>query len=278
MIKNIWDKVKVWIEKEKYGVITFCSILVILAIPIIIHGLGYAWKELIGGIGSMDGWLSYWGGYLGGIVGMVGVVLTTLFLISIQNKHHQDQLISQNILHEEQLKQQREFLVKSIENSKQIEREKFMIQFNIEKYEKSIVILNNLETKIDNHVQSCNETFEFVFKYFNYKVTTDPIPQEEYEKFSNVVEKHDKNIEELLAELRNLEKIIKPFVYSEIETDTFQYLNSTRLTIFLLNSNRRGEVINNDENIYLNNSRLNIVKSRNLIYDYIKEELGNYNA
>lgn len=38
--------------------------------------------------GKVDAWISFWGSYLGGIVGMIAVVLTTFALIRNQNKQH----------------------------------------------------------------------------------------------------------------------------------------------------------------------------------------------
>lgn len=45
--------------------------------------------------GKVDSWIGFWGSYLGGIVGMVAVIITTFFLIGNQNKHHFELLTEQ---------------------------------------------------------------------------------------------------------------------------------------------------------------------------------------
>ena len=45
--------------------------------------------------GKVDTWIGFWGSYLGGIVGMIAVIITTFFLIGNQNKHHFELLTEQ---------------------------------------------------------------------------------------------------------------------------------------------------------------------------------------
>lgn len=40
--------------------------------------------------GGTDGWLSYWGAYLGGIIGLIAVVVTTQFILANQEKQHKE--------------------------------------------------------------------------------------------------------------------------------------------------------------------------------------------
>ncbi|MDM5351563.1 hypothetical protein QUF65_11755 [Lysinibacillus sphaericus] len=66
--------------------------------------------------GGTDGWLSYWGAYLGGIIGMIAVVATTLYIVSNQNKQHKDLLDNQNKKHEEQMREQNKQHLNLLEN------------------------------------------------------------------------------------------------------------------------------------------------------------------
>lgn len=75
-------------------VITFTCIFIILIIPgILAKFLKYSLFEFAPG--KVDAWVGFWGSYLGGIVGMVAVVLTTFILIGNQNKQHFELLAEQ---------------------------------------------------------------------------------------------------------------------------------------------------------------------------------------
>lgn len=274
------------IKNNEYGVLTFSSVMVVLAIPAIIHGLGYAWQNFLGGIGSIDGWLSYWGGYLGGVVGMVGVVLTTLFIISIQNKHHKDQLINQNSLHrellenqnnqhQEQLKQQRDDIVMSINSTVQLEREKFMLQFNIEKYERSLMLLLKLNKKVDSHFQKYEDAVRFIAEYITYdKESTKVISDKEYKKYLDLIFEVENEIREILQELLTVEKTLNSFDVDEIDEVICQYLLEVYNNAILLNSADKKEYFE-AKRLYdlLDKSRKILNNCKVTVNSRIKEEL-----
>ncbi|MFF2179403.1 hypothetical protein ACFVT8_23570 [Lysinibacillus sp. NPDC058147] len=290
MIKKIWNIAKGKIEKKEYGVVTFSSVLVVLAIPAIIHGLGFAWQHYLGGIGSIDGWLSYWGGYLGGVVGMVGVVLTTLFLISIQNKHHKDQLINQNELHnqllesqnnqhQEQLKQQRDDIVMSINSTVQLEREKFMLQFNIEKYEKALLLLLKLDNKVDIYMQKYNEADGFISESIEFKIDSLKIvPKDQYKIYLDNIREVDDQIREMLQELKTLDKIVNSFGFEDIENSSiYQFLIVVSNNASLLNTTGRMEVkLDRRIDDLLRNTRTSIKLCEEQVHSCIEQELLKY--
>ncbi|WP_337982358.1 hypothetical protein [Lysinibacillus sp. C5.1] len=132
--------------------------------------------------GGIDGWLSYWGAYLGGIIGLIAIVGTTQFLISTQKNLHKQQLFQQNLHqnkliedqqkhHQEQLDQQKEHHIKMIEEQKQqhqaqlesqrkaiedsaklqdkTERERYILQLELRKTEE----FSKLLIDIEDHLQ-----------------------------------------------------------------------------------------------------------------------------
>ncbi len=131
------------------AIISFGVLLVILfAIPYIVN------KWVIGSVGNNDSslagsWISFWGSFLGGIVGMVAVVLTTYALIRNQNKQHLELLTEQKNSIDE---------AAELNDKKTREREHklFLLNKNEELVElitnmtKLIKIRNEIFRKIDN--------------------------------------------------------------------------------------------------------------------------------
>ncbi len=77
MIKYIAQQ----IEGKKYLSLIFIGLLGVLAIPLIINLFSWGWSYTGIGVGAVEGWLGYWGSYLGGILSALGVIGTTLLII-----------------------------------------------------------------------------------------------------------------------------------------------------------------------------------------------------
>lgn len=103
-------------------------------------------KWVIGSVGNNDSslagsWISFWGSFLGGIVGMFAVISTTHFLISNQNKQHQ-----------ELLEQQKNDVQMAADLNDKKERERYYFSFLIGQNEKIIELLIELRGIITHRV------------------------------------------------------------------------------------------------------------------------------
>ncbi|MGE8000886.1 hypothetical protein ACQKOF_19860 [Lysinibacillus sp. NPDC093190] len=120
--------------------------------------------------GGTDGWLSYWGAYLGGIIGMIAVVATTQYIVSNQNKQQKEQmeeqrkqhlelLKNQNKQHQEQLDVQR----KAIEENDIKEKNRMFFTFLSRQNEEVLEVLlkiNELNSKRFNHIRGIADYWE----------------------------------------------------------------------------------------------------------------------
>ncbi|MCM0627389.1 hypothetical protein M5J14_23100 [Lysinibacillus sp. OL1_EC] len=263
-------------EKKKilyFKVLIYTAIISFVVFFIVLFFIPYIVNNwVINSVGNNDSslagsWISFWGSFLGGIVGMFAVLLTTYLLIKSQNENHK-----------EQLDQQRDDVVNSINSSVRLEREKFMVQFNIEKYEKALLLFHKLENKLNLHVDRFNQATGFVSEYFNYKIEPKIIiPSEHFEIYPEMVGEVDKEIRDLMLELSTLERIIKPFNLSEVDKYIFQYLNEVSHDVNLINTTKKVEIMfKNTMNSQLSNIRKEIKSCTENIHLYIKEELEKY--
>ncbi|MFJ7891313.1 hypothetical protein ACIQYL_25110 [Lysinibacillus xylanilyticus] len=76
--------------------------------------------------GNVDGWLGFWGSFLGGILGAIGVIFTTYFIIKNNNKNVED-------------------AAKMQDNR---ERDRHLSVFMLNKNEEAIFALNELNFKV----------------------------------------------------------------------------------------------------------------------------------
>lgn len=124
---------------------------IIIVIPLTINFIGN--KFVLSSEGEYGEWLSFWGSYLGGIIGMFAVLSTTFFLINNQNKHHHEQLnkqseqhlqllYNQNIQHQEQLEEQR----KTIEENDIRERDRMHLEIKMKYYDEVYELLVGYQT------------------------------------------------------------------------------------------------------------------------------------
>ncbi|TKI50581.1 hypothetical protein [Lysinibacillus tabacifolii] len=125
--------------------------------------------------GGTDGWLSYWGAYLGGIIGMIAVVATTQYIVSNQNKQQKEQmeeqrkqhlelLESQNAHHKEQLEEQRKAIINSAELQDKKERERFILQVEIKQIEEFSLLLAELYDYFLKYKLNAFKVIDFLFK------------------------------------------------------------------------------------------------------------------
>ncbi|MFM9533654.1 DUF456 domain-containing protein [Lysinibacillus sp. IITD104] len=137
-------------EKKKisyFKVLIFSSIIsfgVLLAILFVIPYIVNNW--VISSVGNNDSslagsWISFWGSFLGGIVGMFAVIVTTHLLISNQNKQHK-----------ELLEQQKNDVQMAADLNDKKERERYYFSFLIGQNEKIIELLIELRGIITHRV------------------------------------------------------------------------------------------------------------------------------
>lgn len=265
------------LEKEKeiipyFKVIIFSAIISFIIFMVILFVIPYTVNNwVISSVGNNESslagsWISFWGSFLGGIVGMFAVLLTTYLLIKSQNQHHK-----------EQLEQQRDDVVNSINSSVRLEREKFMVQFNIEKYEKALLLLLKLDNKVDIHLDKYNEAVTFISKSIKFTFTPfKKIPEEQYKIYLDSIEEVEKQIREILQELSTLEKIVKSFGFEIIYTSSiYQYLIVVNSYANLLNSTDREKIIFDFEriNVLLGNTKSAIKSCEEKVHTCIEQEL-----
>nr|WP_054550328.1 hypothetical protein [Lysinibacillus sphaericus] len=184
--------------------------------------------------GGTDGWLSYWGAYLGGIIGMIAVVATTQYIVSNQNKQqkkqmqkhseqHKDLLDNQNMKHEEQMREQnkqhlnllesqnshhqeqldeqRKGIERAAELNDQTERSRIYTTFLLNKNEELIHIVTEL-------FELNNTRFNLLRKYLSYSEKMSYLISQKKESETNeLLDGNDKN--EKIEKLRNEFQSIK---------------------------------------------------------------------
>lgn len=149
----VWRMIKLQKKKEQIGIplwLVFFIAILIMLIPLLV---AVFMKFPIFGVfvGSADGWLSYWGGYLGAFLGLTAVVITTSFMIGEQRKNHAEQMKVQ---------------IESIELNNKANQKREMKQFyltnQLSKIEEIIEINNRL---MSSNVSLNNDLVRFsVFK------------------------------------------------------------------------------------------------------------------
>lgn len=91
-------------DKKKipyFKVLIYSAIISFIVFLVILFVIPYTVNNwVIGALGNNDSglagsWISFWGSFLGGMLGMVAVVLTTYALIRNQNKQHFELLAEQ---------------------------------------------------------------------------------------------------------------------------------------------------------------------------------------
>lgn len=96
-------------------------------------------------LGDANGWLSYWGGYLGALIGAATVYFVTNIQMKKQTELHQETLKIQTELHNKNLIEQRNIQMESIKESAHIndlrQRDLVIAELRINKIEK---IINDL--------------------------------------------------------------------------------------------------------------------------------------
>ncbi|WP_153060907.1 hypothetical protein [Metalysinibacillus jejuensis] len=61
-------------------------LLVMIGIPLIIHFLAWVWSLKGLGVGAVEGWIGFWGSYLGGVLSTFGVIATTFIILRRNDK------------------------------------------------------------------------------------------------------------------------------------------------------------------------------------------------
>jgi len=98
----------------------------------------------------VEGWLGFWGSYLGGIFSMLGVIFTTYFLLKNQNK-----------LHIEQLNTHKESVKNASELNDRTERERIHMTFMLKKNEEIVYYLTELFELNNNRFNSLRTSLTY---------------------------------------------------------------------------------------------------------------------
>ena len=116
-------------------------------------------------LGDANGWLSYWGGYLGALIGAATVYIATRQQLKTQEKLHAESLKKQTDLHKDNLIQQKEIQLESIRMSTEQNDDR----------QRDLLIVNLRINKIDNVVQDLikinilnSERFNLLSRYNQY--------------------------------------------------------------------------------------------------------------
>ncbi|RHW33536.1 hypothetical protein [Oceanobacillus profundus] len=130
------------------GKTTFLGIIVILlmlVIPLIIAIL-LNLDIFSFALGSTDSWISFWGSYIGGGIGMIAVILTTLYIVKKDSQANKESLDLQHEQFDKQISQQREQFDKQFSQQK----EQFEKQLSLQK--------DHFEKQLKNQTESLRIT------------------------------------------------------------------------------------------------------------------------
>ncbi|MGG0663420.1 hypothetical protein ABE042_04850 [Viridibacillus arvi] len=133
----------------KILLIIMVTALVLLSIPAILSGMmtiDYFSKSL----GSADGWLSYWGGYLGALVGLTGLFIATKVQLKNQSSNHNAQMV-----------QQSRSIYEAAEENDKLERKRFKLVFVLKKHEEILQLIIEIQDLL-------NVYFNNLGKYIQY--------------------------------------------------------------------------------------------------------------
>ena len=194
-VGDIMKRIIKWIKPENEEVNYWKLILVIflgvIFIAFIIHLFGWLWSLTGVGIGTFEGWLGFWGSYLGGSIGAVGVIFTTYWIIKTQSKKEERDYKQQLVLAKLNLLQ--EVKINQIENK-----------------------LNSLERTIINIEKYCLVTVRLIEHYDHFETWTKErdkaLKQNDnlyYERANNNVYREMDSYNKLLNERILFEQVIK---------------------------------------------------------------------
>lgn len=218
-------------------------IIVISLTPIVINVIGN--NIVILSKGEYGEWLSFWGSYLGGIVGMVAVVITTFVLIGNQNKQHFELLAEQKKSIDE---------AAEINDKKTREREHklFLININEELVQsliqmtKLIKLRNEVFRKINNfgqEISHLNDQREFFRNNQLVHGKEDMIHETTLTLMMDIKASQFRE-SELLAEIEiEIAKVRILYAGLDIETNEIENINS----LLRENSDNMVEIINRKE-------------------------------
>ncbi|MEK4628096.1 hypothetical protein MKZ17_07805 [Solibacillus sp. FSL R7-0682] len=230
-------------QNTKLIIIVFTTVLIILTIPgILANFLKFSIFEFAPG--KVDAWIGFWGSYLGGIVGMIAVVITTFFLIGNQNKQHYELLTEQK---------------NSIDNSAELNDKKtrerehklFLININEELVQSLIQITKLIKLRIEvfrkiNNIgqEKLNLTRQQEF-YKNNKIVHGKEDLIHETTLTLMMDRKASQFREseLLAEIEiEIAKIRILYARLDLETNEIESLNS------LINENKNNmiDIINKD--------------------------------
>lgn len=224
--------------------VVFCSVFLILTVPLLLADfLKISIFDFAPG--KVDAWIGFWGSYLGGIVGMIAVVLTTFVLIKKQDKQHFELL-------SEQKKSIDEAAELNDKKTREREHKLFLININEELVQsliqmtKLIKLRNEVFRKINNIGQEISNLNA----------------QQEYLRNDQIVHSRDDMIHETTLKLM-MEKKTSQFRESELLAEIKIEIAKVRIlytrldfntneiesiySLIAKHSNNMTEIINRDE-------------------------------
>lgn len=95
-------------------------------------------------LGDTESWIGFWGNYIGGLFGMIGVVITTYFIISSQKKVNSEQISAQKELFLKQIEAQEKITLQQVSDTDNRARLVLYQQIRHSKYERTQNLLNEL--------------------------------------------------------------------------------------------------------------------------------------
>ncbi|MGE8079037.1 hypothetical protein [Peribacillus loiseleuriae] len=144
--------------------LTMISIaLVLLLIPVIIAWFMH-FEVFSYALGDANGWLGYWGGFLGASISAATVYIVTSQQVKAQKKLHEENLVEQIRLHEINLEKQREIQMESITESAKLsdrrQRELIIANMRLDKIEsivQELMIIQGVSSERFNILRTYNQ-------------------------------------------------------------------------------------------------------------------------
>lgn len=137
------EKMDSKINKEsvvKWGVIIAA---IVISIPLLIALLLNV-KIFNFALGNTESWIAFWGSYIGGMFGMIGVIFTTYFIINTQKKVSLEQMEVQKEIMIKQIEAQEKITLQQVSDTDYRARLVLYQQITFAGHERTINLLNDL--------------------------------------------------------------------------------------------------------------------------------------
>ena len=128
--------------------------------------------------GKADAWIGFWGGYLGGVVGLVGVVATTLYTISKNNAIKDEEI---NMLKKQNLLEKKQRMLEDVlENLYEVHSDISYIKMQRTSY------FDDLKERIDLHLDFIANKYSTTEKIQEYRVENKKLRSKSVDSFERL--------------------------------------------------------------------------------------------